>query len=76
MWDRWQRGDSLNEIGRAFDRPSSSIFGQISATGVIRPPPRKRSTIALTLSERYESFIATKFPQRNGFIATLTSNVE
>jgi hypothetical protein len=26
MWDRWQRGESLNAIGRAFDRPSSSIF--------------------------------------------------
>ena len=54
MWDRWQRGDSLNEIGRAFDRPSSSIFGQLSPTGGIRPPPRKRSPIALTLSEREE----------------------
>ena len=54
MWDRWQRGDSLNEIGRAFDRPSSSIFGQLSPTGGIRPPPRKRSAIALTLLEREE----------------------
>jgi len=54
MWDRWQRGDSLNEIGRAFDRPSSSIFGQLSPTGGIRPPSRKRSPIALTLSEREE----------------------
>ena len=54
MWDRWQRGDSLNEIGRAFDRPSSSIFGQLSPTGGIRPAPRKRSCLALTLSEREE----------------------
>ena len=30
MWDRWQRGESLNAIGRAFDRPSSSIFAQLS----------------------------------------------
>ena len=21
MWDRWQRGESLNAIGRVFDRP-------------------------------------------------------
>ena len=28
IWDRWQRGESLSAIGRAFDRPSSSIFGQ------------------------------------------------
>jgi len=32
MWDRWQRGESLNAIGRAFDQPSSSIFGQLSPT--------------------------------------------
>jgi hypothetical protein len=25
MWTRWQRGESLNAIGRVFDRPSSSI---------------------------------------------------
>ncbi len=52
MWDRWQRGESLNAIGRVFDRPSSSIFQQLSPTGGIRPPPRKRSRLALTLQER------------------------
>jgi len=54
MWDRWQRGESLNAIGRAFDRPSSSVFGQLSPTGGIRPAPRKRSRISLSLSEREE----------------------
>ena len=54
MWDRWQRGESLNAIGRAFDRSSSSIFGQIAPTGGIRPAPRKRSRLALSLSEREE----------------------
>ncbi len=54
MWDRWQRGESLNVIGRAFDRPSSSIFGQLSPTGGIRPAPRRRSRLALSLSEREE----------------------
>jgi len=54
MWDRWQRGESLSAIGRAFDRPSSSIFGQLSPTGGIRPPPRKRSRLGLSLSEREE----------------------
>lgn len=41
MWDRWQRGDSLNEIGRAFERSSSSVFGILAPTGGIRPAPRK-----------------------------------
>ena len=54
MWDRWQRGESLNAIGRAFDRPSSSIFGLLSPTGGIRPAPRRRSRLALTQSEREE----------------------
>lgn len=54
MWDRWQRGESLNAIGRIFDRPSSSIFGQLSPTGGIRPPIQRRSRLALTLSEREE----------------------
>lgn len=54
MWDRWQRGESLNSIGRAFDRPSSSIFGQLAPSGGIRPSPRQRSKLALTLSEREE----------------------
>ena len=54
MWDRWQRGESLNAIGRAFDRPSSSIFGQLAPSGGIRPPPRQRSRLALTLEEREE----------------------
>ena len=54
MWDRWQRGESLTSIGRGFDRPSSSIFGQLSPSGGIRPPPRRRSRLALTLPEREE----------------------
>ncbi len=54
MWDRWQRGESMSSIGRAFDRESSSVFGQLSPTGGIRPPPRKRSRLALTLSDREE----------------------
>ncbi len=54
MWDRWQQGESLTSIGRVFDRPSSSIFGQLSPTGGIRPPPRTRSRRVLSLSEREE----------------------
>ena len=54
IWDRWQRGESLNSIGRLFDRPSSSIFNMLAPTGGIRPPPRQRSCLALTLAEREE----------------------
>jgi len=54
MWDRWQRGESINSIGRAFDRGHSSISGQFVRAGGIRPPHRQRSRLALTLSEREE----------------------
>ena len=41
IWDRWQRGESLNSIGRLFDRHSTSIFGLLAPTGGIRPHPRR-----------------------------------
>jgi IS30 family transposase len=52
MWDRWQRGESLSAIGRSFGKESSSIYFQVSPYGGIRPAPRRRSQLALTLSER------------------------
>jgi IS30 family transposase len=54
LWDRWQRGESLNAIGRAFGKPSSSIYFQLAPHGGIRPSQRQRSRLALTLSEREE----------------------
>jgi len=54
IWDRWQRGEGLTAIGRLFDRPSSCIFNMLAPTGGIRPPPRCRSRLALTLAEREE----------------------
>ena len=41
MWDRWQKGESLNEIGRHFGRSHTSIQNILSRTGGIRPPARK-----------------------------------
>ena len=37
LWDRWQRGESLKAIGRAFGKPSSSIHNQVAPHGGIRP---------------------------------------
>src|ERR1035437_5027673 len=54
LWDRWQRGESLKAIGRAFGKPSSSIYYQVAPHGGIRPAPRRRSRLALTLAEREE----------------------
>ena len=52
MWNRWQRGESLSSIARHFGRSHSSIQGILSRTGGIRPPERRRSRLALTLTER------------------------
>ncbi len=52
MWERWQKGDSLHDIARLFDRGHSSIQRILSETGGIRPRERKRSPLALTLAER------------------------
>ena len=52
MWDRWQRGESINSIAQHFDRGHSSIQGILAATGGIRPAERRRSRLALTLAER------------------------
>ena len=54
IWDRWRRGESMHDIGRLFDRGHSSIFQVLAPTGGIRPPPRRRSRLALTLAEREE----------------------
>jgi IS30 family transposase len=54
MWDRWQRGESLTAIGRAFGKASSSVYFQLAPYGGIRPAPRRRSRLALTPCEREE----------------------
>ena len=54
MWDRWQQGDSLHDIARLFDRHHPSIQRILAESGGIRPPPRRRSERALSLSEREE----------------------
>ena len=52
LWDRWKRGESLKAIGRAFGKPSSSIYFLVAPHGRIRPVQRRRSRLALTLAER------------------------
>ena len=54
MWDRWQKGESLQQIALLFDRNHSSIQGILVRTGGIRPAQRCRSRLALTLAEREE----------------------
>jgi IS30 family transposase len=54
IWDRWQKGETLHQIARLFDRYHSSIQRIVAETGGIRPAERRRSRLALTLTEREE----------------------
>jgi IS30 family transposase len=54
MWERWRKGDSLQQIAQLFDRNHSSIERILAESGGIRPAPRRRSSLALTLAEREE----------------------
>jgi transposase, IS30 family len=54
MWDRWQKGDSLETIAHLFERGHSSVQRILQEAGGIRPAQRRRSGLALTLSEREE----------------------
>jgi DNA-binding CsgD family transcriptional regulator len=52
MWDRWQKGESLQSIAQLFGRNHSSVAGVLSRTGGIRPPQRTRSKRLLSSAER------------------------
>jgi transposase len=52
MWERWQKGDSLEKIAQLFDRGHGSVARILRQTGGIRPPKRVRSGRTLSLAER------------------------
>jgi IS30 family transposase len=54
LWERWKEGSGLKAIARVLGKSHSCIFAHMYPTGGIRPPPRKRSRLALSLSEREE----------------------
>jgi len=54
LWERWKRGQSMNDIARAFAKHRGSIHFVLTSTGGIEPPARRRSRLALSLSEREE----------------------
>ncbi len=54
MWERYQKGSSLNDIARLFERHHSSVSRIIGEHGGIRPTDKKRAKNHLTLDEREE----------------------
>jgi len=70
MWERWQKGESLQQIAQLFDRNHSSIQRILAETGGIRPTQRCRSRLALSLAEREEISRAVVADQSLRSIAT------
>ena len=54
LWQRWRAGESLTDIGRALERDHSRVYEIVAAEGGIAPTPRRRSALALTISDREE----------------------
>jgi IS30 family transposase len=54
LWQRWRRGETLDQIALALHRGSSSIYDYVGAEGGIAPRSRRRSRLALTTTEREE----------------------
>jgi IS30 family transposase len=54
LWERWKRGESVSEIGRALERAPGTISCTIRLRGGVAPTERRRSRLALTLREREE----------------------
>jgi len=71
MWERWRKGESLQQIAQLFDRNHSSIQRILAETGGIHPVQRHRSSLALTLAEREEISRSVAVGQSIRSIATL-----
>jgi IS30 family transposase len=54
MWERWRKGETLQQIAKLFDRHHPSIARILGESGGIRPRQRCRSALALTLGQREE----------------------
>jgi transposase, IS30 family len=54
LWERWKRGESISDIGRALDRAPGTIHCTIREHGGVPPRERRRGCLALTTTEREE----------------------
>jgi IS30 family transposase len=55
LWARWRQGQCVADIARGLQRRNKSgVYRVLAFRGGIRPAPRKRAAVALTLPEREE----------------------
>ena len=58
VFDLWKQGAGFSEIGRVIAAKPGSVFTILRENGGIKPEPRHRNIIHLTLSEREEIRVA------------------
>jgi IS30 family transposase len=54
LWRRWRAGEPLVDIARALDRERTRLGDIVADAGGVAPSPRRRSRLALSVSEREE----------------------
>ncbi len=54
MWEHWRNGESLQKIADLFDRRHPSVERFLQQTGGIQPAARRRSRLALSLTDSEE----------------------
>ena len=54
IWDRWRAGDPARVIARAVHCGPAAVRRHLALTGGIRPVPRRRAALRLSLAEREE----------------------
>ena len=52
LWERWRRGESLSQIGRALERKSAAVRKLLCEHGGIEPDRRKRRATHLSPQQR------------------------
>ncbi len=52
VWERWHKGQSLSEIGRAISKHPGSVFGVLRLFGGFQPAIRVKRADALNITER------------------------
>ena len=54
MWRRWQSGQAVKVLSREMRRHPSTVRDLLKRTGGIRPDPRRRWELRLSMAEREE----------------------
>ena len=60
LWQRWRRGETLDQIARALHRGSSSIYDYVGAEGGVAPRPRRRSRLCTDNDRAGGDFAASR----------------